>query len=345
MIDIPGDYLEGGGQILRTALALSCVTNRPFRVYNVRGKRSNPGLRNQHLCAFKTCKSISSAEAKGLNLGSREVIFKPKKVKSGKFKADIGTAGGIGLLLQSVLLPACFASDKISLDITGGTCGRAQIPMEYYEGVIIPILKKMGVDIKLKLLKAGYYPKGGGRVEVSIKPVKGLNRLNLLETGKIIKIYGISHASKFLSKSKVAERQKDAGIEILSKSLDVPIQIDFEYREALCPGSGIVIWAESDKGAILGADALGEKGKPAEQVGEEAAKKLRDELDTEAPVDKHLADNLIPWLAIAGGAIKVSEITLHTRTNIWVSELFFGKKFKIDKNLIRIDKDFYNRGL
>ncbi len=335
MIDISGDYLEGGGQILRTSLALSCVTEKPFRIYNIRGKRKKPGLRTQHFHAFKACSKLCSANCEGVTIGSEEVIFKPKEIKSCSFNIDIGTAGGIGLILQSIILPASFAPSSCNFSISGGTCGKGQIPVEYYNTVLIPVLKRAGADINLHIINRGYYPKGGGKVEVEMQPIKNIKRLKLLERGNIVKIEGISYASSLLKNAKVAERQKDSCKKYLLNFYNsIAINIKYEYSDSLSVGSGIVIWVETEKGAILGADALGERGKPAEVVGEEAAKKLYQEISSNAPVDKHLADNLIPWLAIAGGSIRTSEITLHTRTNIWVSELFLGEVFRIKDNII-----------
>lgn len=334
MIEIPGDYLEGGGQILRTALALSAVTKKPVRIYNIRAKRPKPELKAQHFHAFRTIAEITDAEYKGLEIGSKEIKFIPKTLKSKFLSLDIGTAGSIGLLLQSLILPACFCPEGLHLKVKGGTCGKGQIPIEYYQIVILPLLRRLGVEMELNLLKRGYYPKGGGEVEVKIFRVEKFSPLNLIEQGRIARIKGISHASQSLQKQKVAERQAEKAKEILKERFNLDIDIEIEYSEALSPGSGIVLGVETDTHALLGADALGERGKPAEKVGEEAAKKLIKEIKSNAPVDRHLADNLIPWLAFAGGKIKVSEITLHAQTNIWVCELFLGKIFEVKDNLI-----------
>lgn len=336
MLNIPGDYLEGGGQILRTALALSCTKGVPFRVYNIRGKRKNPGLRHQHLCAFKICKEISNAETEGLKLGSKEVVFKPKEVISGEYRADIKTAGGIGLLLQSLLLPSCMKSNRIVFELTGGTCGRFQIPIEYYKGIINPILSKIGVNIELDLVRYGYYPKGGGKVKVEVLPSKIGEKIHLMKLGNIVKIKGISHASSSLARPKVAQRQKEACENNLRACFDVPIDFKYKYGDSLSHGSSITIWAVSDTGTIIGADAIGEKGKPSEEVGNEAALNLKKEINLGAPVDRHLGDNLIPWLGLVGGEIKVSKVTLHTETNIWVSELFLGEVFQKEDNIIKV---------
>ncbi len=337
-LEIPGDYLEGGGQILRTSLALSCILKRPVRIYNIRIKRPNPGLQAQHFAVIRTLREITEAKVEGFSLGSGEIRFSPSEIRSKSLNVDIKTAGSIGLLLQSLIPVAIFSPEDITARIKGGTTGKAAIPIEYYPAVIIPILKKIGIDIRLNLIKRGYYPRGGGEIEVQILPTKRLFPLNLTEQGKIIKIEGISHSHKELKGRKVSQRQKDSALEILKKRFNCPINILCEYSDALSLGSGIVIWAETQKSAILGADAMGEKGKPAEEIGRKAAEKLIREIDSDAPVDSHLADNLIIYLGLAGGKIKVSSFSLHTQTNIWIVERFLGKKFLIEKNTISYSK-------
>jgi len=337
-LELAGDYLEGGGQILRTSLALSCILKKPVRIYNIRAKRPNPGLQAQHFATVKALRDITQAKVEGFSLGSLEIKFSPQEIRSVDLNIDIKTAGSIGLLLQSLIPVGIFSPQGISARIKGGTSGKAAIPIEYYSGVIIPILKRMGIDIRLNLLKRGYYPKGGGEVEVQISPTKNLIPLNLIEQGKILKIEGVSHSHKDLKQRRVSERQRESCLKVLKERFDFPIGIHCEYSEALSLGSGIVIWAETDKKALIGTDVMGERGKPAEEIGKESAESLIREIDSKTPVDSHLADNLIVYLALAGGKIKVSSLSLHTQTNIWIVEKFLGKKFLIEENIISYEK-------
>lgn len=362
MIKIDGNYLEGGGQIVRTALAFSTITQKPFEVHEIRRGRKNPGLKPQHLYCIKALEQLCTAKAEGAEIESSAIRYTPGKIQGKTIKIDIGTAGSITLLLQSLLLPCFFADKKIKLKLKGGTNVKWSMPIEYLEHVLAPHLKKFCEDIKIKLIKRGYYPKGGGEVEITIKPKYKLAEhpgfesflkeirtkqkgINSTEQPKLIQIKGISHASKTLEKAQVAERQAKSAKFLLSK-YEVPVNIRTEYCDTLSPGSGITVWAVFSKNEedldlinpiILGADGLGERGKPSEEVGKEAAQSLAEEIDSGAPTDYHLADNLVPWLALfCPSSIKTSKITDHAKTNIYTVEQFLGKIFEIetDKRII-----------
>jgi RNA 3'-terminal phosphate cyclase (GTP) len=340
MIEIDGSYLEGGGQIVRTALALSMITQKAFSVKEIRKNRPNPGLKNQHLFCIKALQSLSNAQVEGALLGSTGLEFLPGTLKPRTLSIDIGTAGSISLLLQSILPPLIFAESKSRLKITGGTDTKWAMPFDYLNNLFLPHLHKYA-QIQTKLLGRGYYPKGGGSVEIKIKPQKNesAQKLEYLRQHSLIQIKGISHASLDLQKALVVERQAKAAKLRLS-TLRCPVSIRTEYSNSLSTGSGITLWAvfSKDPNEIdtlnpirIGADALGERGKRAEEVGSEAAARLTREIESEAPIDSHLADNLIPFLALKGGKIRVSQITNHTLTNIYTCEAFLGKIFSIDK--------------
>lgn len=336
MLEINGDILEGGGQILRTSLALSSILNRPIFIKNIRAKRPKPGLKAQHFTGFKVMSEFTNALIDGLDLNSHEIKFIPRGFYPQDKIIDIKTAGSIGLLLQVILLPLTLKTDKkINLKIKGGTHVMKAIPIDYYINLICPILKKIGVKINITLINQGYYPKGGGEVDVEIYAWPEKKHFSLIERGEFLMSRGISHASLELKKANVAERQMDSAYKILTDYFP-DIEIEIKYFKSLSPGSGIVLWAEYEN-AILGADALGERGKPAEEVGREAAEKLLKEINSNACCDVHMADNLIPWLAFSKGRISVSEISLHTQTNIWVVEQFLGKIFKVENNIISVE--------
>lgn len=356
MLTIDGSYLEGGGQIVRTALALSTLTGIPFRCIDIRKGRKDTGLKAQHLTAIKALEELCGAQCEGAALGATEITFYPKPIKKFRHTIDIGTAGSISLLLQSLLPPLLFAEKNVSLTIIGGTDGLWAMPIDYMQAVLLPQLQRF-TKIDMKMTKRGYYPKGGGVVDLKIKPFwkKYASFEDLLLTlrkevipyhfdkqKKLLCIKGISHASMDLQNAKVAERQTHAA-KALFHTVDCPIKIDTAYSQTLSTGSGITLCAlfgdeeEDQRNPMrLGADALGEKGKKAEIVGEEAAKKLLHEIQSGAAVDIHLADNILPYLALCGGKIHTSTISLHAKTNIWVIEKFLGEIFTVENTYISV---------
>lgn len=348
MINLDG--AEGGGQVLRTALALSALTGEPFRIVNIRAARPQPGLKPQHYTCVKALQELTNAKTDA-QLGGTELMFMPENYKAQNKEIDIGTAGSITLLLQSIILPAMFSTKTHTLTIKGGTDVQWSMPIDYFANVLLPQLRRYA-GFELKILKRGYYPKGGGEIELKIVPRFKLNNkmtlqqiceqmrpIEITETGKLMMIKGISHASRDLEKQQVAERQAKA-----AKQLFEHMDIEVQYHDTLSTGSGIVLWAmyskdgeEIDFGnpVIVGADALGERGKSAEDVGQEAAQKLKRLIEAKVPVDEHLADNLIPFLALARGSeIKTNDITQHIKTNITVTEAFLGKCIKVRENTI-----------
>ncbi|AFK22992.1 RNA 3'-terminal phosphate cyclase [Pyrococcus sp. ST04] len=326
MITIDGSYGEGGGQILRTAVALSAITKEPVRIINIRANRPNPGLRPQHLNGILALKELANADVRGAHVGSKELIFIPREIEAKKIIVNIGTAGSITLVLQALLPAMVFANGRVDFKITGGTDVSWSPPVDYLANVTLFALRKIGIRAEIVLKRRGHYPKGGGLVEGYTEPWREKNSLIANEYSKVLKIGGISHATNL--PAHVAERQARAAREEL-QHLNVPIEIKTEVSKSIGPGSGIVVWAETDC-LRIGGDALGKKGKPAEIVGKEAAQELLEQLKTRACVDKFLGDQLIPFLAFSGGEFKVAEITNHLITNVWVVENFLGKIFDVD---------------
>ncbi|MCK5026139.1 MAG: RNA 3'-terminal phosphate cyclase [Nanoarchaeota archaeon] len=344
MIQLDGSYHEGGGQIVRTALALSTLTGMPFEVRDIRKGRQKPGLKNQHLYCIKALEELCNAKTEGAELGSCYLRFEPGKVKPKTLNIDIGTAGSITLMLQALLLPVLFAPAPLRIKIKGGTDVKWSMPFDFFKEMFLDFARDFA-EVEMNLLKRGYYPKGGGRIDIKIKPRydiqsfssfgefvlklrQDIKPLDMTVQSDLQKIRGISHASNMLEKAEVAARQAMAAKRKMN-SLGVPVDIKAEYCDTLSPGSGITLFAEFEEGK-LGTDALGERGKRSEAVGEESAEKLLLEIKSGAAVDQHLADNLIPILALIGGQIRVSEITAHTLTNIYTVEKFLGKIFDVD---------------
>lgn len=332
MILVDGSYLEGGGQIIRTSVALSAITGKPCKIINIRKGRKNPGLQAQHLKGIETAAKICDAELKNAKIGSDSIEFIPKKIKSGSFSIDIGTAGSITLVLQT-LVPICIHADKeTKLEITGGTDVLWSPNIEYFQEVFCRNVKRMGIEIESEILKYGFYPKGGGKIKVRIKPCKKLKSLNLIERGNVNRYDIRSIVSKSLEKARVAERQIEGAKKIIPK-FDCEY---FDYVDTFSSGSTTHIHAHCDE-SELGATIYGELGKPAEKVGEETARNLMKQIDSNACLDDHMADQILLYLALAGNSkISVAETTNHCRTNMWVIEKFLPVKFEVKERIISV---------
>lgn len=332
MIIIDGSYGEGGGQLLRYSVALAALLGKEIKVVNIRAKRSPPGLRPQHLAAVNTIAQLVGAEVEGLTVGSMEVAIKPgKRPKGGVFNVDIGTAGSTSLLLQATLPVLASAEEKISLRIRGGTDVNWSPPINYFQYVLLPLLRKFGLRAELKLLRRGFYPQGGGLVEVFVEPSYPLRGVNLKDPGELVKIGGISYAANL--PRHVAERQAAAARETIRSegygNYLEEITVDTE-TPATGTGSGIVLWAMYEH-SVVGADALGERGKRAEVVGREAAQKLVNILRRSVPVDSHALDNLIIYMTLAKGLSLVvsNELSSHAETAIWLCGKLAGAHFNV----------------
>ncbi|HIE23764.1 MAG TPA: RNA 3'-terminal phosphate cyclase [Candidatus Korarchaeota archaeon] len=330
---IDGSYGEGGGSIFRYALALSSVTLKPIEIHNIRAKRSNPGLRPQHLTAAKILAQMTEARFEGLSVGSTRVRFEPKKRKGGRYVFDIGTAGSISLIIQAVLPVALFADRESTIEIRGGTDVRFAPPIDYMRNVFIKNLAFIGVDhVEISVRRRGHYPRGGGLVTLKVQPIEKIGTISIEVREPVSRISGIAHAVKL--PKHVVERIISSTKEALRKHgyEDVEIAGEWSPNSHLGPGAGITIFA--DAGTILGADSLGERGKPSEKVGKEAAERLILELKTKKAFDQHMGDMIIPYLAMAGGSslIGVSKYTLHAESNLWLTKQILNAGYEVNKH-------------
>ena len=330
--------LEGGGQIVRTTLALSAMSGKSVVIRQIRENRPNPGLQPQHFIAVKALAAITNAEVDNLSVGSRELTFTPHGHVSGSFRFDAGTAGSIPLILQALLPAAAFAAGPLSFELTGGTDVRWSPSIDYLRLTQLPLLHLMGYEATVQLQRRGHYPKGGGSVSMMIQPCKGLMPVKLTERSEIKRVRGISHCVRL--PVHVAQRQAAAAREILKKICQLDISVTLEtYPPAtdphIGPGSGIALYTDNEPGKVLGADNVGERGKPAEEVGRQAATQLEGEINSGAPVDRHMSDILIPYLAVANGnsEFRTSLITMHTITNARIAELVSSAKITVEGEL------------
>lgn len=330
MLEIDGSHGEGGGQILRMAVALSAVTSRGVRVFNIRAGRERPGLANQHVTAVRAVAELCNASVKGAEIGSGSIEFQPGEPKGGRFCFDVGTAGSVTLVLQASMLPALLAEEETIIEIRGGTDVSWSPPVDYMTHVLLPLLRRMGIGIEIDLISRGYYPKGGGRVIASIRPWRKRSQLNVSERGRLLELGGTVNLTSL--PTHIGERMKAAASALLSDAmLGHKPKIDVEYRDECAgemQGTGIVLWARYEN-TVIGADSLGRRGVRAEQIGMEAAENLLKEIQSHATVDVHAADQLLPYIGLSDGrgSYVAREVSPHTQTNAWLISRFIDRQF------------------
>ncbi len=331
MIEIDGSYGEGGGQILRTALTLSAIENKPFEMSNIRVGRKKPGLAAQHLQCVKAMAQICDAEVSGARIGSLSLRFHPGEIKCGDYCFEIGTAGSISLVLQTILLPLSLANGPSSITIRGGTHVQFSPCFHYLKEQWLFYLKKIGLDVKIEMVRAGFYPKGGGEINVSIKHVGNVNPLTLMERGRLLRLRGISAIGNLdLS---IAERQRKQALKRLSKINIIP-EIDVVPMPAFASGTMLLLVCDFENSQSC-YFSLGAIGKRAEKVADEACEGLEHFLETKGVVDEHLADQIILPLSLANDTSRfiTPEITQHLLTNAEIIRLFSNTKIDINGNI------------
>jgi len=335
-IEIRGDMLEGGGQIVRFSCALAAVAGRPVRVTNVRARRSPPGLRAQHLAALRALVEVTRGEAEGLYVGSREVYFRPGAPRAGSYRFDVGTAGSTTLVLQALLPALAYAPGRAALTLIGGTNNPLAPPVEYVEQVLLPALGEMGVVAAVRLRRRGFYPKGGGILEATVEPVAFVKPVEMTRFTEPKAVSSLAYSSRL--PCHIVERMTRAADEALGRAGYVVRDARLECLQpgdelcALSPGCGVFLKAGVGGSLALGEEALGELGKPAERVGAEAADALLRQLAVRRPVERHLLDQLVPWIGLARGVsvLSAGELTLHAVTCIEVSRRILGATYRVE---------------
>jgi RNA 3'-terminal phosphate cyclase (ATP) len=320
---IDASHGEGGGQVLRTALALSVALGRPVTLQHVRARRPRPGLQPQHLTVVRALAAISDAEVSGDALDSTEVAFSPRTLRGGTYRFDIGairgSAGSVSLLLQALLLPLSLAAQPSRLRLRGGTHVPWSPPVSYLTAVFVPVVSRIGVRAALTLDRWGWYPAGGGEVDVSIAPGRPRNAIRWERRTGTPTIEGLSAVSRL--PRTIAERQRARALDRLAAAGLSPTIALVEDHTALGPGTLAMLTATGES-AAAGFSALGRRGVRAETIADEAVDPLLEYLETGAAVDDHLADQLIPFLALADApsAFTCPRLSTHLRTVAWLVE-------------------------
>jgi len=326
MITIDGAAGEGGGQILRTALALSLVTGQPFRITHIRAGRKKPGLLRQHLTALQAAMQIGDGVADGDTIGSQELVFRPEAARAGEYRFAVGTAGSTTLVLQTILPALMCLGEPSRLVLEGGTHNPFAPPFDFLARTFLPQLARLGPTVEVQLVRPGFYPAGGGKMEITITPAKTLQPLELLDRGAEGVRTVTAHVAAL--SAAIAER----AFERFEKRLGWPRGVCAIVEHPAECGPGFVLVAEVASGNITEVfTGFGERGVRAEEVGNGVVDQVRHYLSHTAPVGEYLADQLLLPLALAGrGAFRTAGLSRHAQTNVAVIEQFLPHRFSLE---------------
>lgn len=340
MICIDGREKSGSGTLVRTSLALAALLGEPLRLTHIRAGRPQPGLKAQHLTAAQAVAQMTGGELRGARLGSLELEFDPEgPPQGGSYGWDIGTAGSTTLLVLTILPLAAFASGPCTFRLTGGLFQDFAPTAFHTQYALLPLLGRMGVRLRMEIIRPGYYPKGGGVLQLDTHPVeKTLHPLPLGRRGKDLELWGIS-LSSHLEQREVSDRMARSCSECLRKNgWDPVFQILYDHT-AFQPGAALALFAEDSQGCVLGADQAGARGRPAESIGETVARSLLQDLRSGATVDRHLADQILPFAALAAGTteLRVPVVTDHVESTLWLARRFLDARIRLEQNQLEVE--------
>jgi RNA 3'-terminal phosphate cyclase (ATP) len=340
VIEIDGGEGSGSGTVVRLAVSLCTILGEDLRLTNIRAKRDKRGLRPQHRQVVMACAGMCGGEVERAAIGSSEIAYRPgQRIMGGAYEWDIGTAGSTTMLAMSLLLIGGFADKACSFTLKGGLFQDFAPSAHYMKGVLLPLLRRMGVDAELSVRRPGYVPEGKGVLEIKMKPAKdGLRPLFLTDQGKVTSVKGVA-LSSHLAEQEVSDRMaEECSTRLEEAGYDADIEAVYE-SSASQKGADLSVWMETDSGAIIGADMAGKLGRRSEEIGRYVAGSILDDLKTGATVDRYVADQLIPFCAVAGGASEyvMPSVTEHVETNLWLVERILGVKTTLDGRRLRIE--------
>jgi RNA 3'-terminal phosphate cyclase (ATP) len=334
LLEINGAYGEGGGQIIRSALALSMLLDQPVRLVNIRAGRKRPGLQPQHLTAVRAAAALSQATIAGAELGSLTLTFQPQAQQSGPFRFEVGTAGAVTLIWQALLPPLIWGSEPIQLTLCGGTHVPWSPAFHYLEQVFLPMVYPLGIQASLTLQRAGWYPQGGGEIRSTIGPIGGsaLRSHSLTQRGALqrVTVYALSSNLP----AHIAQREGLQARQRVQAALGITPEVKLCDLPAIGQGTMVLLVAEFEQTRV-GFSAMGKRGKRAEQVSDEAVDQFLAFYQTHAAVDGHLADQLLLYFAIASGTSQLltHHLSEHVLTQIWLIEQFLPVRFHVEGEL------------
>ncbi len=340
MIEIDGSLYSGSGTLLRYAMALATLIVEPLHMVRIRAKREKPGLRPQHLQVVLACSSLSGGKLEGAEVGSMEILYHPgKTLEGGDFQWNIGTAGSTTMLAYILIPLALFARRPCRFSLTGGLFQDFAPSPFHLQQVLLPLLQEMGGIIQMKVMRPGYVPRGEGLLQVEINPLThSMNPLHLLDQGIAGEIRGISLASH-LQKEEVSERMAREAKKLLEeRGYQSRIEI-LNDKTALQKGAALLLWTQTNTGCFLGADQSGKAGRRSEGIAGFVVDSLLEDLGTKATADRHLADQLIFFAALAKGITqyRIPRVTQHVEANLWLVEKFLGAKGELQNNDLRLE--------
>lgn len=329
---IDASHGEGGGQLARLAIALAAITGRVIHLTDIRARRSKPGLAAQHLAAFRAVAALCGGRLEGAALGAGEVSFRPGPIRGGDYRFEVGTAGSVSLVLQAVLPVALHADGPCRIAIVGGTDVKQAPPIDYLRMVFLPWLEEMGARLRIVSVRHGYYPRGGGELTLDITPARNLRPLRAESRGAVRWIRGRAHVANL--PRHIPERMAKAAHALLADLGQV--QIDVEVlgdAAAVGMGSALVLAAQTEHGR-LGAAVVAQRGVSSEELGVQAGRALRADLQSGAGVDLHAADQLLVYAALAAGESRftVREVSLHAETAMWLIGQFLPVRFRVSRH-------------
>ncbi|MCL2607141.1 MAG: RNA 3'-terminal phosphate cyclase [Methanomassiliicoccaceae archaeon] len=328
MLEIDSSKGEGGGQVVRSSVALSAITGIEAKLTRIRENRPTNGLSKQHCIAVKAVADMTGSEVTGNYTGSRELLFKPGNSRTSDIKLDIGTAGSISLVLQAVMLAGRNHDTMLRVDVRGGTNVMWAPPIDSYQQILFPLMERMGINARLEIIDRGFYPEGGGRVIAELEPINRISPLVIDTLGTLKRVEGVCYIQHL--KDRIKDEMIASCIDALGAECSV--NIDVQRMNGNSKGAGMSLVAVYENGR-LGSSVLTTKGHPAKQAGEDIAKDLLKEIGSGATMDIHTADQLLPYMAMADGPSEftVSRISRHLLSQMDTLETFLDVRFGVER--------------
>ncbi|MCA1958214.1 MAG: RNA 3'-phosphate cyclase [Nitrospira sp.] len=349
MLTIDGSRFSGSGAIVRQAVAFAALTGQPIHVVHVRAKREQPGLRAQHLRVIEALAELVNGQTEGLVQGSQEFVFHPGSLKVGRaYRWHIGSAGSTTMLALGILPVLAFSGSPVTVELRGGLFQDLAPSALHLQYVMLPLLRRMGLQVEIEIVRPGYVPRGEGILRVSVQPLSGpLQAIVQDQAGPVTRVWGIALASH-LEERQVSRRMADAAREVLAQA-GYPADIEIRHdSESLQPGAALALFADqgvadqktADHGPVvrLGADQAGALRRRAESIGTHVARQLLQEVSAGATLDRFAADQIIPFAALADGESRfiIPAVTDHVLTGAWLADVFLGAQVGIDDQRLTI---------